>query len=509
MQTTTDTASSRSHANDLCRAARALWAEHRPQSALETAWAAFDLDPCNGSAKRLLVALLWNFPSELSPQRQQAFLGLLSDREIDPEDLGPAGWDLVLRKHALVGGPGEADLGGLAEAVASDELALTLLREAPVPSPTAERLLTRLRRWLLLSDEWRRQPGLTSALSVQASLNGGAWSFDEAERACLDAADGAPTAAYLPRPPVATATEGEAVHPVTKAVTSQYEGWPYPAWTRITRPEPRRLPDVIQRMCAHAARHLPVDARILIAGCGTGRQAAQVASTYPDAAVTAVDVSQASLDYARRQCAALGIDGVEFSRLDLHDVAQLGRQFDVIYCGGVLHHLPDPERGLAALADVLRPHGVMKLAVYSQVARLLIVGARRFISDLTQKPVDDELLREVRRRFLDRPKQPLLAEITRGRDFATLAGTHDLLLHRHEDPFDVTRVERALGCTGLRLLSFELSSPWLAAQYDAMFPGDPKHRDFNSWRSFEMRHPRAFAGTYQFWCRKNEARESL
>src|SRR5207253_998799 len=126
----------------------------------------------------------------------------------------------------------------------------------------------------------------------------------------------------------------------------------------------------IARICPRRAQNLPAEARMLIAGCGTGRQAAALAWAYPDAAVTAIDISQASLDYAVRQCAALGIDGIEFRKLDLRDAAQLGRPFDVIFCAGVLHHLPDPERGLAALAGVLRPDGVMNVAVYSRIARL-------------------------------------------------------------------------------------------------------------------------------------------
>ena len=39
--------------------------------------------------------------------------------------------------------------------------------------------------------------------------------------------------------------------------------------------------------------------------------------------------------------------------------------FEMVCCGGVLHHLPDPPSGLAALASVLRPGGVLQLATYS------------------------------------------------------------------------------------------------------------------------------------------------
>jgi SAM-dependent methyltransferase len=504
MSVKAETSNLSANSSDLRRLARAHWAQDRPRSAVETVWAAFDLDSSDRAVKALLVDLLHCFPSELAPERRQAFLGLLTDRQVEPTCLSPAGWQLVLRSHALTGDTLEdAALELLAVAFGSDELAIALLREAPVYSPVAEQLLTRLRRWLLLSGKCRRHSGLVSALTVQASLNGGAWPFDEAERARLGDADSAPVTAYLPRPPITGAIEAEAADPVTRVVTAQYEGWPYPVWTRITLPKPRRLPDVVRKMDPHAAQDLPVDANMLIAGCGTGKQAASVASEYPDATVTAIDVSEASLDYARRQCAALGIEGVQFRRLDLYDVAHLGQRFEAIHCAGVLHHLPDPERGLGALTDVLRPGGIMSIMVYSRFARLQIAGARTFIHDLAQQPVTDDLLREVRRRFLERLEHPLTASIMRSRDFATLAGTYDLLLHRHEDSFDIPRIERALERFGLRLLSFQLPHPPATARYDSMFPGDPKHRDINSWHAFEMRYPRMFGSMYNFWCRKD------
>jgi hypothetical protein len=121
---------------------------------------------------------------------------------------------------------------------------------------------------------------------------------------------------------------------------------------------------------------------------------------------------------------------------------------------------------------------------------------------LAQQQVSDDLLREVRRRLLERQHHPLAKNIIRSKGFATLAGTYDLLLHPHEDPFDVPRIERALKNFGLRLLCFELPSPPAAARYDGMFPGDLKHRDFRSWHAFEMCEWRIFAGMYGFWCRK-------
>ena len=390
----------------------------------------------------------------------------------------------------------------LAARVQGDELAIALLQEAPVNFVAAELLMTRMRRWLLLSERWKLYPELVAALTTQASLNNGAWPFDETEEARLAAAENAPMRhAYLPtrseQPRPIAAISGD---PITVAVTAQYEGWPYPPWTRITRPEPVRLADTVRRLDPSLAPSVPVKAEMLVAGCGSGRHAASVAAHYPDAMVTGIDVSEASLAYARRQCAALGIHNVRFLRLDLHAVAELGQQFDAIFCGGVLHHLPDPERGWAALTGVLAPYGVMRIMVYSRLGRFKVAAARKFISDLLDKPITDDLLRQARRRMLQRSDHPVVAALVERRDFATLAGTHDLLLHRHEDPFDFVRIGRALDNLRLRLLSLELPSAEVKQIYEATYPHDEKHRDIAALAQFERNNIGSFQGNYRFWC---------
>jgi len=489
--------------DDLRRRARECWSQDRPQDALDAAWAAFDLAPDDCATKAFLAELLQHYPAQLQADRRAAYLRLLTDQKVEPNLIGTAGWHLLLRSHRLAENAADVALEALIKYLERDELALTLLRESPICFAAAERLLSRLRRWLLLSARWRLFPEMVTALKAQASLNGGAWPFDEFERARLAEEEGSlMIAAYLPVRAVKASTSAvDTADPVTRAVTAQYEGWPYPAWTRITVGNKRRLPDVIQAMDPELAKALPVEANMLIAGCGTGRQAASVALHYPDATVTAIDVSKTSLNYARRQCAALGIANVRFIKLDLHNVAALNQRFHAIHCTGVLHHLPDPERGLKILADVLHPGGVMHIMVYNRHQRLMINGARAFlISDLLQEPVSDDLLRRVRQRFLERPENPAAVYVVRSRDFATLAGAHDLLLHRHEDPFDIKRIERALDRVGMRLLSFDMPLPPVAARYDGMFPNDPKHVDIKSWARFELSDPSTFPGHYRFWC---------
>ena len=66
-------------------------------------------------------------------------------------------------------------------------------------------------------------------------------------------------------------------------------------------------------------------------------------------------------------------------------------------------------------------------------------------------------------------------------------------------PFNIPRIKRALDYAGMTLLSFSLPSPSAGARYDAMFPGDLEHRDFESWICFERRE---ILGSYQLWCYK-------
>jgi SAM-dependent methyltransferase len=234
---------------------------------------------------------------------------------------------------------------------------------------------------------------------------------------------------------------------------------------------------------------------MLIAGCGTGREAAMAALRYPDARVTAIDVSGPSLEHARAGCLDLPID---FHRLDLRDVRRLGKHFDAIFCSGVLHHLPDPEAGWRTLAGVLKPGGVMRVRLYSRLGRLKIAAAKRMIADLAAGPEGDSLLRAIRRRLLDEAPG-LLADI---RDFYTLAGVHDLLLNRHEDAFDIPRIRRALDGLGLRLIAMGFPVAAAEAQYRREHPQDPRLRDLAAIAAFEQSHPFLFRSMYDIWCRK-------
>jgi SAM-dependent methyltransferase len=453
------------------------------------AWEALERDPESGAAKRRLVRILKRRPALLDPTHCGAFLQLLRDPDVEPTSLARAGWALATAEGLLAP---DAGLPAMAERIEDSALALALLEESYVPWLEAELALGRLRRWLLVADRWHSFPRTAAALIAQAALNCGAWPFDDEERERLRAGAGDFAAAYLP--PRADLAPGASFDDqVTGLVADQYRAWPYPVWTRITKPAPTTVPATLEAIDPGGTPALPADAELLLAGCGTGREAAILAARYPEARITAIDISEASLAFAADR-----VPGVDFRLLDLHRVAELGRSFDLIVTSGVLHHLPDPEKGWQALVSVLKPGGAIKVMLYSRLGRLRVRAARTRIADLLDRPVDDELLREARRRLIEQAPALLSA----WHDFYTLPGIHDLLLHRHEDPFDVPRIRRAIADLRLELLGFVLPDEERRGRYLRDNPDDPLLRDYAAWESLEKSEPFLFSRMYEFWCRK-------
>jgi ArsR family transcriptional regulator len=88
-------------------------------------------------------------------------------------------------------------------------------------------------------------------------------------------------------------------------------------------------------------------------GCGTGQLTAALAPFV--GRVIAVDASAAMLQAAKKRLQAF--DNVELRRGDLEALPIDDGQLDAATLALVLHHLPEPQRALADVARVLKPHG--------------------------------------------------------------------------------------------------------------------------------------------------------
>ena len=116
------------------------------------------------------------------------------------------------------------------------------------------------------------------------------------------------------------------------------------------------------------------DIRILDAGCGTGSGTDYLIHQNPGAEVTAIDLSEKALEVAQERCNRSGVIAkhdkpVNFYNLKLEEATTLKGEFDFINCVGVLHHLPEPDKGIQALAKKLKPGGILHIFVYAELGR--------------------------------------------------------------------------------------------------------------------------------------------
>lgn len=103
---------------------------------------------------------------------------------------------------------------------------------------------------------------------------------------------------------------------------------------------------------------------VLEVGCGIGTDTINFARA--GARVTAVDLSDRSLDIARRRAEVYGLDSIRFIHANVEELSQVlepGR-FDLVYSFGVIHHTPRPDIALRELVALLRPGGTLKIMVY-------------------------------------------------------------------------------------------------------------------------------------------------
>ena len=109
----------------------------------------------------------------------------------------------------------------------------------------------------------------------------------------------------------------------------------------------------------HSDTAYPGGQTVLEAGCGVGAQTVTLARNSPNALITSIDVSAASLAQARESVRAAGLTNVTLRQADIFDLPFAPRSFDHVFLCFVLEHLPRPVAALQALKRLLRPGGTM------------------------------------------------------------------------------------------------------------------------------------------------------
>lgn len=278
---------------------------------------------------------------------------------------------------------------------------------------------------------------------------------------------------------------------VSKSVQEQYEAFPYPQWKDYP---------VVWADEKVEGRFTSGERKILNAGCGTGQEAIGLAATFPQAKVLAVDLSLSSLSYAAKRARDFGINNIDFRQGDILALGALEERFDYIASGGVLHHMKDPAAGLAVLARLLKPDGIIRLGLYSETARRHIVKTREVIAGkgFGNDAASIHRFRHEAPALLEKETYENLCGL---RDYYSLSECRDLLFHVQEHRFTIPQLKKFLSGQGLEFISFRMR-PDILLKYKTAYPQDEEMNSLDNWHEFEQKNPDTFIEMYRFWCRK-------
>ena len=298
-------------------------------------------------------------------------------------------------------------------------------------------------------------------------------------------------------------SHGDITDKISQKVRSQYEENPYPRW-RYTYTNVRvnfliRLQNQIKPNTTEIKLINKFNTpNILIAGCGTGRHLL-IADSYTNANILGVDLSLASLAYAKRKTQEMGLNNIEFLHSDILNLKSLKRKFDIIESVGVLHHMKDPIEGLKVLLSLLEPHGVLKLGLYSKIARTHITHARKFAKENKFKS-NIEDIRKFRYKILNSSRDDLLSKVSLGKDFYTTSAVRDLIFHEQEYCFTIPEITKIFSNLKLNFLGF--TEPLIKNKYFKIYIDDKKNIILKNWIKYEKDNPETFRGMYNFWVKK-------
>ncbi len=268
---------------------------------------------------------------------------------------------------------------------------------------------------------------------------------------------------------------------VTNAVAKLYDTFPFPPEPILDEAPPgynwRWSWEGAYGFCTGglAANKTP---RILDAGCGSGVSTEYLAHLNPNADILAVDISAGTLEVAKERCrrSSPPSDGrsLTFQQLSLYDLDQIEGEFDMINCVGVLHHMPDPIKGIQAVAHKLAVGGIFHIFVYAKIGRWEINLMQQAIAILqnhsqnhsqNQKENQDfkqgvKLGREIfaslpdTNRLVQREKSRWAMENTRDECFA------DMYLHPHEVDYEIESLFELIDASDLEFVGFSNPQVW-------------------------------------------------
>jgi SAM-dependent methyltransferase len=230
---------------------------------------------------------------------------------------------------------------------------------------------------------------------------------------------------------------------VAAEVQDFYERYPYPRpidnlekYRRLGQDRQGRRADYHLFWPARPYRE---DQSILIAGCGTS-QAAKHALRWPAAQVVGIDFSATSVRCTEELKRKYDLNNLLVRQLPIDRVNDLEMSFDQIICTGVLHHLADPDAGLRALRDVLKPDGAMNLMVYAPYGRAGVYMLQEFCRRIGIHANDEAIRDLIAALPAIPPGHPLENLLRESPDFRQEAALADALLNPQDRSYSVPQL---------------------------------------------------------------------
>ena len=295
---------------------------------------------------------------------------------------------------------------------------------------------------------------------------------------------------------------GDISDQVSNLVREQYEQNPYPRWVKLALSSKKLS---IAEFCDNFKLQLSsqnikdvTSPKILVAGCGTGQHSIETAYRFSGCKVTAVDLSLSSLAYAKRKTSEMKLNNIDYIQADILNLALLGKKFDIIESVGVIHHMFKPMSGWSVLTKILNHGGLMRIGLYSNLARHHIVEIREEIKSLNLDTSDVHMRKF--RQFIATSTKKNHQRLSKSGDFFTLSTLRDLIFHVQEHRFTLPEIASCLKELGLKFCGFDNET--IISNFKAFHGKKADIYDLKLWEKYEEYAPHAFSGMYQFWCQK-------
>jgi len=108
--------------------------------------------------------------------------------------------------------------------------------------------------------------------------------------------------------------------------------------------------------------------KILDLSTGTGNIAIELAKSYKNATIYAVDISEQMLNIAKDKAKALNIDNITFYKQDVENLTLNNNEFDIVTCGYGLFFYPNMDETYKNICNIIKPNGKFIFSSFTEDA---------------------------------------------------------------------------------------------------------------------------------------------